>query len=205
LVELLVVVAIIAILAAMLLPALQGAKNRARSAECMSNLRQLSMAFHLYAENNNGFPPPHYDANATPVQWPGRIAPYLNLKVVYVWYVTEMQPVLRCGLNPLKDLGGNPSNYSVNHAICSNGPWWQWQRLGNLRNPTRTLLLFDAGPAADLITKPAYYVPDIAGDIARAQQANWHMGKLNAVYVDGHVETILTNQINSAALNPLNQ
>ena len=59
LIELLVVIAFIAILAALLLPALAGAKEQGRRTLCISNLRQLTLCWEMYADDNQGFLAPN--------------------------------------------------------------------------------------------------------------------------------------------------
>jgi type II secretory pathway pseudopilin PulG len=85
-VELLVVIAIIGILVALLLPAIQAAREAARRSQCVNNLKQIGVAMHNYHDSNKAFPP-GWIYNGTTGQkewgWAVNLLPYLEQDALY--------------------------------------------------------------------------------------------------------------------------
>ena len=89
LVELLVVIAIIGILIALLLPAVQAAREAARRSQCINNLKQIALAFHNYSDTHKCFPVAYVDTT-TPASdlgeewgWGALILPYIEEKPLH--------------------------------------------------------------------------------------------------------------------------
>jgi prepilin-type N-terminal cleavage/methylation domain-containing protein len=88
LVELLVVISIIGVLVALLLPAIQSAREAARQSSCKNNLRQLALGLHNY-ESARGELPPGYEyaagdqGNSRGYSWLGRLLPYIEQRALY--------------------------------------------------------------------------------------------------------------------------
>lgn len=77
LIELLVVIAIIAILAAMLLPALNQARDTARTTACINNLKQIGGGLSLYENDYSGYYPKYLDSTMSWKKWQDKLIPYL--------------------------------------------------------------------------------------------------------------------------------
>src|SRR5881398_2126850 len=90
LVELLVVIAVIAILIALLLPAIQKVREASMRTQCQSNLRQMALAFHSFHDAKHrtpvyqGVDEPDYGATIAPNgSWFLHLLPYLDYKVLW--------------------------------------------------------------------------------------------------------------------------
>lgn len=99
LIELLTVIAIIGILAAILIPVIGRARESAKGARCISNLRQVGVALHAYADENRGFLPPvaftgispYYNRDPRHIQH--SLHPYLSLRRAANWGTSMDQSI----------------------------------------------------------------------------------------------------------------
>jgi prepilin-type N-terminal cleavage/methylation domain-containing protein len=137
LIELLVVIAIIAILAAILFPVLASAKERARQAMCISNLRQLASALREYSDDHNGVMPSGSarqsgQASGKYVEWTGSpdcLRSDVDLSKGQLWRYVRNKGIYRCpsdgqvaavGItNPVANPRDYPLSYSLNQDLCS--------------------------------------------------------------------------------------
>ncbi len=96
LIELLVVIAIIGILVALLLPAVQAAREAARRTQCVNNLKQLGLAIHNYHDSFKTFPPGHISCNTFPNACTGGVnlnGSWLTMWAIAILPYIEQQPL----------------------------------------------------------------------------------------------------------------
>ncbi|MBN2294116.1 MAG: DUF1559 domain-containing protein [Pirellulales bacterium] len=124
LVELLVVIAIIGILIALLLPAVQAAREAARRMQCTNNLKQLGLAAQLYHDARGSFPPGQTIINAWGGwQWSTLILPYVEAtnigeRINYDYASNQYVDPNRQLLRTLLPFYGCPSAGSLNLVSC---------------------------------------------------------------------------------------
>jgi prepilin-type N-terminal cleavage/methylation domain-containing protein/prepilin-type processing-associated H-X9-DG protein len=181
--ELLITIAVIAILAALLLGGLSKAKAKTRAIVCKNNLRQFGLALQQYAVDNDDYLPPE----GTGTQLHPTVGWYIALPrqmgiPTYAdmeWRTNAAAPLTRtpllCPSNTNRSNGNNLFHYCLNEHLDGTGAGDKKTRISMLPRPSVVVWLFDNGKLA-----------------ARAQQnnvhTNIHSGGANISFVDGHVE-----------------
>lgn len=195
LIEMLVVIGIIAILAAMLLPALAKAKEKAKAVNCLSNVKQWAYGIHLYVEDNHEFFP-YEGRQGDPINvapnteaWYNVVPPLAKIPTLVAMY-QEGEPPLPGTKNiftcptvrkgpPAPPTFATPFfMYGFNNRMDPNGP--DRFRLSQVVRPSETVIVTE-NSEDDYPSTSGVYTP------AR------HNMRASLGFVDGHAESVHTN------------
>lgn len=207
LIELLVVIAIIAILAAMLLPALNQARERGRSVACISVLKQLGQGFEFYAMAYDDFIPRSYGPiggySGPELYWQRQIYPLLNssLSIADSSVNDIAKAKLNCpSLQPEVDAWTVVTSYAMNGYIGglnwdnNNMPENRFFKRGKVRNYAQAYLLAEdaAGHTGNnyCFTAADFQMP------ALKVQAR-HVNSGNFLFAGGHVRSVPMGEFTS--------
>lgn len=160
LVELLVVISIISMLMALLLPAVQQARESGRRLACSNNVKQLATAIRSYETQFNRFPGYVNELQGQRASWVVMILPFLEeLELWDQWNdsnttnnSTPSMDVLICPSDPPETTGGGALAYCVNAGFGTNSNTQDWATSGG--NPANGIFL-DMNPWTDAIRKSA--------------------------------------------------
>lgn len=201
LIELLVVIAIIAVLAALLFPVFSRARAKARSAQCVSNLKQLGLAIEMYAADYDERYPFAVDA-------PDSYCPQI-WSVYPEWQaLIPLMPRLKDTLQPYV------RSYELFHCPADTG----YDRLENTdyEIPARPTAFEGVGTSYNYRTEVAFaqtgpsLLPNpVATNIMMDGHGSWHggrqfrEGRWNVLFGDGHVKNVTQPQLDEAWYTPV--
>lgn len=189
LIELLTVIAIIGILAAILIPVVQSVRERAHAANCRSNLRQSAMGILQLMNENNGVILAHRSGpNAGSYAWSDRliVGGYLDKGSRSVVFCPTAPPYDYVKASAGRTYGFNmtgPAGGTFHPEEAGGSPRYQLS-LNHIPDPSRYLLL------ADSVNPKGNQVMRISTLLARSMDGihTRHDGRAHLAFVDGHVE-----------------
>jgi prepilin-type N-terminal cleavage/methylation domain-containing protein/prepilin-type processing-associated H-X9-DG protein len=210
LIELLVVIAIIAILASILFPVFGRARENARRASCMSNMKQLGLAFVQYTQDYDERLPNVAIGTAAENQTGGWVffSSFDALGVDSVFDVTQgsLYPYVKNAqvfICP-SDTTGRKEGLSYATGICSAAANGEGVQAGSsvvrFDYPSTTLALAEhqvSGPGTQSSTDDGSGYTDIGG---MWNMSDRHLGTGNVLFMDGHVKAIKPEKIYSDGL-----
>ncbi|AHF90548.1 type II secretory pathway, pseudopilin PulG [Opitutaceae bacterium TAV5] len=206
LVELLAVIAIIGVLAAILIPVVSRVRQSARSAVCIKNLQSIGVAFQLYAADNRGlFPAAKYDeavSNPNPSKktWQVEISPYLGREVQYFSTLkAEIDGYAFCP-EYISKFRNHPdwttyttAGYGMSnklHVGAGINPYTTRFPHTNIDVPSRRFLVGDSNNFHILIDGSTWTAGATAGTIGSSGDPKRHNGRANYLFADGHVASL---------------